>query len=107
MQNTCYATACRFNKLEFKDVNPYAPGEAREDWDPTTGTRKQAKKTQNQPKGQSQPKAGPSSSSRPPPAKPQRQSGYKGSNFDPNYSQRYRERSHQEKKGEEKRDPKK
>ncbi|PLW24801.1 hypothetical protein PCASD_26697 [Puccinia coronata f. sp. avenae] len=42
--NTCFATAWRFNKLEFKDINQYAPGEAREDWDPTTGTKQQSKK---------------------------------------------------------------
>ncbi|PLW09757.1 hypothetical protein PCANC_22310 [Puccinia coronata f. sp. avenae] len=44
VQQLCYATALRLNKLEFGDVNPYAEGEAREDWDPTTGT-KRGKKT--------------------------------------------------------------
>ncbi|PLW22513.1 hypothetical protein PCASD_20022 [Puccinia coronata f. sp. avenae] len=87
VRNTCYAMARRFNKLEFKDINPYAPGQAREDWDPTTGSKRQSKKENPTHMTSAQPEAGPSNASKAPAAKQQRQSGYKGSNFDPNYSQ--------------------
>jgi hypothetical protein len=56
---------------------------------------------------QSQPKAGPSNAAKAATAKPQQRSGYKGSNFDPNYSQQYQEKSQQGGKGEEKREQKK
>jgi hypothetical protein len=52
VQQLCYATAHQFNKLEFGDVNPYAKGAAREDWDPTTGT-KRSKKLKAQGSGKS------------------------------------------------------
>ena len=107
VRNTCYATARRFNELEFKDVNPYAPGETQEDWDPTTRARRQSKKTAVAGKTQAQPEAGPANSIKLTVAKPQRQLGYRGSNFDPNYSQRFREKLQGEKRGEEKREAKK
>ncbi|PLW13235.1 hypothetical protein PCANC_18024 [Puccinia coronata f. sp. avenae] len=88
---------------KFNNVNPYAAGEAREDWDPTTGT----KKTTPAAKAAAQPEAGPFSGSRAATPKPAKQSSYKNSNFDPNYSQCYREKSQQEKRGEEKREQKK
>jgi hypothetical protein len=88
VRNTCYTMAQRFNKLEFKDVTPYMAGGAREDWDPTTGTKKQAKNPAGTTQATTQP--GSSNSGKTTTAKPQRQLRYQGSNFDPNYSQRYR-----------------
>ncbi|PLW38719.1 hypothetical protein PCASD_11529 [Puccinia coronata f. sp. avenae] len=105
--NTCYTTARRFNKLEFEDVNPDTPGEAREDWDPTTGNKRQTRKAPTGLKTASQAEAGPSSNAKPAAAKAPKQSGYKGSNFDLNYSQRYREQGQTEKRNKKRREPRK
>ena len=108
VRNNCYATARRFNKLKFEDVNPYAPGEAREDWNPMTGSKRQTKKPPTGPKTTSQPEAGPATTTKTPTPKAYpKKSGYKGQNFDPNYSQRSRERSQLEKRPEERRQARK
>jgi hypothetical protein len=49
----------------------------------------------------------PSSGTKPATVKAPKQLGYKGSNFNPNYSQSYRERSQLEKKSEERQEPRK
>ncbi|PLW35809.1 hypothetical protein PCANC_20993 [Puccinia coronata f. sp. avenae] len=102
-----FMVALRFNKLEFEDVNPDTPGEAREDWDPTTGNKRQTRKAPTGLKTASQPEAGPSSNAKPAAAKAPKQSGYKGSNFDLNYSQRYREQGQTEKRNKKRREPRK
>jgi hypothetical protein len=86
--------AKRFNKLDFEDINPYAEGEVREDWDPTTGTKRAKKKFGNTAPKKATPAAKQATCSNPKPAaiKQPKTSGYKGSTFDPNYLNRYRDR---------------
>ncbi|PLW56202.1 hypothetical protein PCANC_02005 [Puccinia coronata f. sp. avenae] len=96
LQQSCYVTACCFNKLEFGDINPYAEGEARKDWDPANGSKRAKKaatstggKTMSTSEGQSSSKGKGVAMANPTP----KTSNYKGANYDPNYSNRYRERN--------------
>jgi hypothetical protein len=85
VQQSCYATACPFNKLEFGDVNPYAEGKAREDWDPTTGAKKSKKAAATATKT-----AATSNTQSTAKGKQPLTSTPKLSNYDPNYSNCYR-----------------
>ncbi|OAV97307.1 hypothetical protein PTTG_26121 [Puccinia triticina 1-1 BBBD Race 1] len=84
--HSCYATARKFDELDFTD-NPYAENGTRAHWDPTTGAPKTEKK-------QAVAKASnvaSTSGSASLPAKPTgsrapKGSGYKGNNFDPNHA---------------------
>ena len=87
VQQSCYATALRFNELEFGNRNPYAEGESQEDWDPMTGM-KRARKQPTQANGKATAAAdAPSTSKEKSPAQTApKTSNYKGANFDPSYS---------------------
>jgi hypothetical protein len=85
--DTAYGEARRFNELEFTD-NPYAIGGPRASWDPHSGSKPATKNstsnsTTQRMNGQGAPSSLPA---RPREAKNERRSGYKGSNFNPNYS---------------------
>jgi hypothetical protein len=93
VQQSCYTTARCFNKLEFGDINPYSKGKAREDWDPTTGS-KRAKKPETNGTGKAtqasenltsgEGKAVATSTGT------TITSNYKGTNFDPNYCKNWK-----------------
>ncbi|PLW28685.1 hypothetical protein PCANC_23484 [Puccinia coronata f. sp. avenae] len=90
VQQSCYATARRFNKLEFGDINPYAEGKARKDWDPTTGARKSKKAVATTAKAAAASEVQSSAKGKQPTMNTPKSSNYKGLNYDPNYSNCYR-----------------
>ncbi|PLW18778.1 hypothetical protein PCANC_10926 [Puccinia coronata f. sp. avenae] len=89
VQQSCYATAWRFNQIKFGDINPYAKGESREDWDLTTAMKKSKKTAASTTKATTSSKTQASAKGKQPAATAApRSSNYKGSNYDPNYSNR-------------------
>jgi hypothetical protein len=93
--SSTYATARKFNELEFTD-NPYAENGPRASWDPTTGNPKTEKKQQSKQANRASlttPAPNPSTSnSDKTKAKTPRGSRYQGSNYDPNFQGRQQER---------------
>jgi hypothetical protein len=84
--DTAYCEARRFNELEFAD-NPYAIGGPRASWDPHSGSKPAAKNVAQSSTSQRGAQGAPSAlPARPREVKNERRSGYKGANFNPNYS---------------------